>query len=119
MWTATAVVGDRRIIAIDSKTARGARIPSDPASRAPHLVSALDHPTGTVLGQLQAAAKSNEIPALRDLFDQFDPAETLVTVETMHTQTTTVEYIVSTGGAYLLTIKGNRPGLLSWAKSKP
>lgn len=65
MWiaTATAVVAGRRFIAIDGKTVRGARTPSDPTSKALHLVSALDHATGTVLGQLQISAKSNEIPA--------------------------------------------------------
>lgn len=81
MWTATAVVAGRRIIAIDGKTVRGARAPSDPTSKAPHLVSALDHATGTVLGQLQISGKSNEIPALRDLLDQFDLTDTLVTAD--------------------------------------
>lgn len=80
-------------------------------------MSALDHGSGTVLGQVQIAAKSNEIPAVRDLLDQFDLSGTLVTADAMHTQDQTAEHIVSAGGAYLSTIKGNRPSLLEWAKS--
>ena len=34
---------------------------------APHLVAAFDHDAGVVLGQLAVAAKSNEIPCVRDL----------------------------------------------------
>lgn len=118
MWTATAVVAGRRVIAVDGKTVRGARTPSDPTSTAPHLVSALDHATRTVLGQVQIATKSNEIPAVRDLLDQFDLTGTLVTADAMHAQDQTAEHIVSAGGAYLLTVKANRPSLLAWAKSK-
>ena len=55
----------RRVIAIDGKTVRGARTAADGC--APHLVAALDHATGTVLGQLATAAKSNEIPTVRTL----------------------------------------------------
>lgn len=118
MWTRTATVGGRRVIAVDGKTVRGARTPSDPASRAPHLVSAFDHTSGTVLGQLAVDAKSNEIPALRRLLDQFDLADSVVTADALHCQEATAAHIVNAGGAYLLTIKGNQPGLLAWAKRK-
>ena len=48
MFTRTAVLDGRRVIAIDDKTVRGARI----AGASPPLVAALDHATGTVLGQV-------------------------------------------------------------------
>ena len=64
IWTRTRLAGGCRVIAIDGKTVRGARTATTPA---PHLVSAFDHATGTVLGQLATAAKSNEIPAVRTL----------------------------------------------------
>jgi hypothetical protein len=56
MWTR--VAGGHRVIAIDGKTVRGARTAT---TAAPHLVSAYDHTSGTVLGQLATSAKSNEI----------------------------------------------------------
>lgn len=61
LWTRTEAVAGRRVIAIDGKTVRGARTGN---AAAPHLVAAFDHATGTVLGQVAVAAKSNEIPAV-------------------------------------------------------
>lgn len=63
-WCRVRQIGGRRVIAIDGKTVRGARTAT---SAAPHLIAALDHATGAVLGQHQVGAKSNEIPAVRDL----------------------------------------------------
>lgn len=64
MWTRTFVDGQRRVIALDGKTARGARNRTDDVS-APHLVAAFDHNAGAVLGQVCVDAKSNEIPSAR------------------------------------------------------
>jgi len=56
------------VIAIDGKTVRGAK---DKAGKAPHLVAALAHGIGAVLGQVAVDAKSNEIPAVRELLKAF------------------------------------------------
>ena len=53
----------RLVIAIDGKTVRGAK---NKALKAPHLVAALAHGTGAVLGQVGVDEKSNEIPAVRE-----------------------------------------------------
>src|SRR5580700_8211928 len=60
--------GGRLVIAIDGKTVRGAK---DKAGKAPHLVAALAHGIGAVLGQVAVDAKSNEIPAVRELLKAF------------------------------------------------
>ena len=59
VWAATrtALVAGRRVIAIDGKTVRGAR---GGGSSAPHLVAALAHGSGAVLGQIAVGEKSNE-----------------------------------------------------------
>lgn len=62
-WCRVRQIGGRRVIAFDGKTVRGAR---STALAAPHLIAALDHATGVVVGQHQVEAKSNEIPAERD-----------------------------------------------------
>lgn len=62
IWTRTATVNGRRVIAVDGKTVRGARTPSDPDSRAPHLVAAFDHCHGTIVGEVGVEVKTNEIP---------------------------------------------------------
>jgi predicted transposase YbfD/YdcC len=118
-WTRTHQVKRRRVIAIDGKTIRGAR--SDNRD-APHLVAALDHATGVVLGQIAVAAKSNEIPAVRDLLATFDPADLrgcVITLDAMHTQTDTAQAILDAGADYLLTVKANQPGLLARLKALP
>jgi hypothetical protein len=59
--TRSAQVSGRIVIAIDGKAIRGAK---DKAGKAPHLVAALAHGIGAVLGQVAVEAKSNEIPAV-------------------------------------------------------
>lgn len=116
MWTRTRVAGGRRVIAIDGKTVRGARTAG---TAAPHLVSAFDHATGAVLGQLATAAKSNEIPAVRALLAGFDLANAVVTVDAMHTQADTAAAITGAGGDYVFTVKANQPALHAACKKLP
>ncbi len=116
MWTRTRVVDQRRVIAIDGKTVRGARTRD---STGPHLVAAFDHGSGTVLGQLAVTAKSNEIPAVRTLLATFDLAGVVVSVDAMHTQTDTAQSIVEAGGDYVFTVKGNQPKLYAACKALP
>jgi predicted transposase YbfD/YdcC len=120
MWTRTHVgTQGQRVIAIDGKTVRGARDHQQPDSLAPHLVSAYDHHTGTVLGQLAVAAKSNEIPAVRLLLKGFDLDGVVVTVDAMHTQTDTAQLITDAGGHYVFTVKANTPTLVAACKKLP
>ena len=53
------------VLALDGKTVRRAH---NPGGRPPHLVAAITHDTGLVVGQVAVDAKSNEIPALRGTF---------------------------------------------------
>jgi predicted transposase YbfD/YdcC len=87
---------------------RGARTATTPA---PHLVAAFDHATGTVVGQLATAVKSNEIPTVRTLLAAFDLSTdggVVVTVDAMHTQTDTAQAITAAGGDYVFTVKANQ-----------
>jgi predicted transposase YbfD/YdcC len=115
LWTRTAEVTGRLVIAIDGKTVRGARTKN---TTAPHLVAALAHGVGAVLGPV--AAKSNEIPAVRDLLKAFtDLTGAIVTVDAMHTQTDTAALIIARGANYVMTVKGNMPTLYSRLKKLP
>lgn len=116
MFTRTALVGDRRVIAIDGKSVRGARTARGVM---PHLVAGLDHGTGTVLGQVAVTEKSNEIPAARTLLGCFDLNDAVVTMDAMHTQDDTAALITDAGGHYVFTVKRNRPKLLAAIKKLP
>lgn len=118
-WCRTRQVGGRRVIAIDGKTVRGAR---SATTTAPHLIAALDHHSGVVLGQNVVLAKSNEIPAVRDLLAGFDAADLdrcVITADAMHTQDDTAKVILDAGADYVFTVKANRPMLLAALKTLP
>ncbi len=109
LHTRAAQVCGRLVIAVDGKTVRGAK---DKDGKAPHLVAALAHGIGAVLGQVAVDAKSNEIPAVRDLLKAFtDLAGAVITIDAMHTQGDTAEAITSRGADYVMTVKGNMPTL--------
>ena len=77
------------------------------------------HDAGTVLGQVQVAAKSNEIPAVRTLLASFDLAGCVVTVDAMHTQHDTAKAITDAGGDYVFTVKANQRHLFAACKKLP
>lgn len=101
-------INGQDVIAIDGKTVRRA---APQAARAPHLVAALTHDTGLVVGQVAVDAKSNEIPALRDLLALMDIEGLVITADAMHTQRDTAIYITDRGADYVFTVKANQPSL--------
>jgi predicted transposase YbfD/YdcC len=117
LWTRAAQVCGRLVIAVDGKTVRGAK---DKDGKAPHLVAALAHGIGAVLGQVAVDAKSNEIPAVRDLLKAFtDLAGAVITIDAMHTQGDTAQAITGRGADYVMTVKGNMPTLYQQLKKLP
>jgi predicted transposase YbfD/YdcC len=117
MWTRTFTVEQRRVIAIDGKTIRGAR--TRVGGKAPHLIAAFDHGAGVVLGQVAVEVKSNEIPAARTLLRHLDLDNAVVTLDAMHTQTDTATTITGAGGDYVFTVKANMPTLHHKLKKLP
>ena len=117
LWTRAVHAGGRLVIAIDGKTVRGAK---DKNGKAPHLVAALAHGIGAVLGQVAVDAKSNEIPAVRELLKAFASlASAVVTIDAMHTQHDTAQVILGRGADYVMTVKGNMPALYRQLKKLP
>ena len=117
LHTRAAQAGGRLVIAIDGKTVRGAK---DKSGKAPHLVAALAHGIGAVLGQVAVEEKSNEIPAVRDLLKAFASlAGAVITIDAMHTQSDTAQVITGRGADYVMTVKGNMPTLYRQLKKLP
>jgi predicted transposase YbfD/YdcC len=109
--------GTRRMIAVDGKTLRGSGVAGRPAR---HLLAALDHARGVVLGQVDVEAKTNEIPMFATLLDRVDLAGAVVTADALHAQRAHAEYLVAKRGAhYLITVKGNQPGLRAQLAALP
>jgi predicted transposase YbfD/YdcC len=83
-------------------------------------VAALAHGTGAVLGQVAVEAKSDEIPAVRELLTAFaDLTGAVVTIDAMHTQRDTAQAVLSRGAGYVMTVKANMPALYKQLKKLP
>lgn len=112
-------------VAIDGKTLRLAR---RMGATAAHLVSAFTHHAHLVIGQLAVSDKTNEIPTVRTLLKSMRTAvratgvkvKLLVTIDAMHTQTTTARLIRRyLGWHYLMVCKGNQPATLARLSALP
>jgi hypothetical protein len=95
-------------VAIDGKTLRGAR--RDSGGQV-HLLSALLHGTGVILGQCEVEEKSNEIPAAPQLLDRLELKGLTVTADALHTQRELADFLVNQGADYVFTVKDNQPTL--------
>lgn len=114
--TRVAIIAGRKVIAIDGKSLRGARTNQQSA---PHLVAALLHGIGAVIGQLQTPDKSNEIPAVRALLGTLDLAGAVVTMDALHTLDQTLAQIAAAGADYVVCVKANQKSLHRGLKALP
>jgi len=91
-----------RIVIVDGKKVRHAGV---------EIVNAVDS-QGRFLGSVVTPAKTNEIPAARQLLGGQDLRGKIVIADAMHTQHETGQDILFEGGGdYLLTVKGNQTTL--------
>jgi hypothetical protein len=91
-----------RIVIVDGKKVRHAGV---------EIVNAVDS-QGRFLGSVVTPAKTNEIPAARQLLRGQDLRGKIVIADAMHTQDETGQDILFEGGGdYLLTVKGNQTTL--------
>ena len=109
--------GQRRRIAVDGKTLRGSATGGEPGR---HLLAALDHAHGVVLGQVDVEIKTNEIPLFTTLLDRIDLTDAVVTADALHAQRAHAQYLVRERRAhYVLTVKRNQPRLHAQLKALP
>ncbi|HEX8761610.1 MAG TPA: ISAs1 family transposase [Pseudonocardiaceae bacterium] len=107
----------RRVVAVDGKRIRGSGR-STQAAR--HLLAAIDHAHAVVLAQREVGCKTNEITEFAPLLDGVELTGAVVTADALHAQKAHADYLVLQRGAhYLLTVKGNQPGLSAQLKALP
>jgi predicted transposase YbfD/YdcC len=101
----------RRAVAVDGKTLRGAH-PAGGDGRPPHLLAAMDHHSRQVLAQHQVAGAPEEVPAFAPLLEGLDLDGVVVTADALQTHPQ-AEFLVTRKHAhYLFTVKANQPRLL-------
>lgn len=81
-------------------------------SRAVHLLAAVDHQTGYVLGQLRVDQKTNEHKAALELLTTLVLNGRVLVGDAMFCQREICEQVLDSGGDYFLPVKENQPGLL-------
>ncbi|MFJ8391092.1 ISAs1 family transposase [Streptomyces sp. NPDC094438] len=111
------VAGMRPAVGVDGKSIRGAR--TGDGGRI-HLLAALDHTSGAVLGQVDVDGKESEIARFQPLLNGLDLAGTAVTADALHTQREHARYLVEDKAAdYVLTVKRNQPTLFAQLSQLP
>lgn len=111
----------RRVIAVDGKTLRGARLGD---GRHVHLLSALDTTTGLVLAQVTVDTKSNEITSFAPLLDAVEQVlgtlnGVLFIADALHTQTAHADEVTARRAHLIVQVKGNQPTLFKQLKRLP
>ncbi|MBS4023526.1 MAG: ISAs1 family transposase [Dethiobacter sp.] len=102
---------DKDVVSLDGKTLRGSK-DSAKETKALHMVSALCHSHGLVIGQTKTDEKSNEITAIPELLDQLFIEGCIVTIDAMGLQKKIVKKIVHENKAdYVINLKGNQETL--------
>lgn len=95
---------DDNVLAADGKDLR--------SSQGVEVVSVYACKSGRWLGSEKVKEDSNEIPATQTLLSRMDLEKQRVTLDALHTQHETARIIVQEGGGdYLMTVKGNQPGV--------
>ena len=111
LHTRATQAGGRLVIAVDGKAVRGAW---NREERAPHLVAALAHGIGAVLGQVAVDAKSSEVPAVRELLKAFTGlVGAVITAGALHTQSGTAQAITGRYAGSVMTVNAS-PSKLPW-----
>jgi predicted transposase YbfD/YdcC len=93
-------------VALDGKTLRGTVGRTGGAGV--HLLSALTHQTGTVVGQRLVPIGSSEIAEFAPLLDPIELAGMVVTADALHTTRDHATYLHRRGAHYVFTVKKNQ-----------
>lgn len=116
-WMRTRIgwISGRRIIAIDGKSMRGAVS----GGTRPHLLAVFDHDQQVVVAQQAVPDKTSEIGALREILATMEITGAVITADALHCQRETATWIIDRSAHFVLTVKGNQPGLLKSLKALP
>jgi len=99
-----------KLIAIDGKALR-ASVEKASGQSPLHLVSAWSSEQSLLLGQVRVEYKSNEIAAIPKLLQIIEVQGSTITIDAMGCQKAIATDIVSRGGDYVLSLKGNQGSL--------
>jgi hypothetical protein len=107
-WVRPRLPGGVTRVCLDGKTLKGSRDGEIPGQ---HLLAAYAPEANAVLGQMRVDAKTNEHKAALQLLGVLPLDGKVVSGDAIFAQREVAEKVRDSGGDYLLTVKGNQPGL--------
>jgi len=94
-------------IAVDGKAIKGTKQKEEDKKLA-HLVSFFASDSKEILIARKTADKSNEIPLVQKMMEEFPLQDMIITLDALHCQTKTLKAIKDSGNDYVIQVKENQ-----------
>jgi hypothetical protein len=94
-------------IAVDGKAIKGTKQKEEDKKLA-HLVSFFASDSKEILIARKTASKSNEIPLVQEMMQEFPLQDMIITLDALHCQTKTLKAIKDSGNEYVIQVKDNQ-----------
>ena len=94
-------------IAVDGKAIKGTKQKEEDKKLA-HLVSFFSSDSKEILIARKTASKSNEIPLVQKMMEEFPLQDMIITLDALHCQTKTLKAIKDSGNDYVIQVKENQ-----------
>ena len=95
-------------LAVDGKAVKGAAAKVK-GERAPMLLNVVEAATGLVLAHLPIPDKESEITSIPELLKYLNIQGSIITTDTLGTQTSVMEQVIRQGGHFVMMVKKNQP----------
>ena len=105
-WVSSYFVKDgKKWVSIDGKTIKGSK---EKDKKLVHLVSIFASDSKDVLMSKSVNDKSNEIPTVQEMLQEFPLKDMIITTDAIHTQKENTKIIKQSGNDYLMQVKRNQ-----------
>jgi len=94
-------------IAVDGKVIKGTKQKEEDKKLA-HLVSFFASDSQEILIARKTASKSNEIPLVQEMMQEFPLKDMIITLDALHCQSKTLKAIKDSGNNYVVQVKENQ-----------
>jgi len=94
-------------VAVDGKAIKGTKQKEEDKKLA-HLVSFFASDSKEILIARKTASKSNEIPLVQIMMEEFPLKDMIITLDALHCQTKTLKAIKDSGNDYVIQVKDNQ-----------
>ena len=94
-------------IAVDGKAIKGTK-QKEGDKKLAHLVSFFASDSKEILIARKTADKSNEIPLVQEMMQEFPLQDMIITLDALHCQTKTLKTIKESGNDYVVQVKENQ-----------